>query len=116
MRLNSNSLTITCQQGSTFTRRLVYKINKEVVNLTGYTARMQVRESHSSPTFIVELTVGNGITITGATGQISITITAGATATIQPGTYVYDIELVAPNTTVQRLLEGKFVVTPEVTR
>lgn len=77
---------------------------------------MQVRADHSSPTYIVELTVGNGITITGATGQISITITAGATATIQPGTYVYDIELVAPNTTVQRLLEGKFVVTPEVTR
>ncbi len=77
---------------------------------------MQVRVDHSSPTYIVELTVGSGITITGATGQISITITAGATATIQPGTYVYDIELVAPNTTVQRLLEGKFVVTPEVTR
>ena len=77
---------------------------------------MQVRVDHSSPTYIVELTVGSGITITGATGQISITITAGATAAIQPGTYVYDIELIAPNTTVQRLLEGKFVVTPEVTR
>jgi hypothetical protein len=116
MRLNSNSLTITCQQGSTFTRRLIYKINNEVINLTGYTARMQIRENHSSPTYIIELTVGSGITITGATGQVSITITAGATATIPSGTYVYDIELVAPNTTVQRLLEGKFVVTPEVTR
>ena len=116
MRLNSNSLTITCQQGSTFTRRLIYKINDEVVNLTGYTARMQIRESHSSSTYILELTVGSGIVITGATGQVSITITAGATATIPSGTYVYDIELVAPNTTVQRLLEGKFVVTPEVTR
>jgi hypothetical protein len=116
MRLNSNSLTITCQQGSTFTRRLIYKINDEVVNLTGYTARMQIRENHSSSAYILELTVGSGITITGATGQVSITITAGATATIPSGTYVYDIELVAPNTTVQRLLEGKFVVTPEVTR
>ena len=77
---------------------------------------MQIRENHSSPTYIIELTVGSGITITGATGQVSITITAGATATIPSGTYVYDIELVAPNTTVQRLLEGKFVVTPEVTR
>jgi len=116
MRLNSNSLALTCPQGSTFTRRLLYKINREVVNLTGYTARMQIRESHSSPTYAIELTVGNGITITGATGQISITITAGATAALQARTYVYDIELVAPDTTVQRLMEGKFVVTPEVTR
>lgn len=77
---------------------------------------MQIRENHSSSAYILELTVGSGITITGATGQVSITITAGATATIPSGTYVYDIELVAPNTTVQRLLEGKFVVTPEVTR
>jgi|APGre2960657373_1045057.scaffolds.fasta_scaffold371421_1 hypothetical protein len=116
MRYKDSSLTLTCNQGSTFTRRLVYKISNEVVNLTGYTARMQVRPDYTSDNLIVNLSVGNGITITGATGTIVITITAGATSSIPAGTYLYDMELVAPDTTVQRILEGKFVVTPEVTR
>jgi hypothetical protein len=115
MRYKDSSLTLTCNQGSTFTRRLVYKISNEVVNLTGYTARMQIRPDYGSGTLIANLTVGNGITITGATGTIVITITASATTNIPAGTYLYDIELVAPDTTVQRLLEGKFVVRPEIT-
>jgi len=77
---------------------------------------MQVRESHSSPNTIASLTVGNGITITGSTGTISITLTAGQTTTLIPGTYVYDVEIQSPNGEVIRLLEGKFIVTPEVTR
>lgn len=115
MRYKDSSLTLTCNQGSTFTRRLVYKINHEVVNLTGYSARMQVRPNYGSDNLVVNLSTGNGITITGATGTIVITITAGATTNIIAGTYLYDIELVAPDTTVQRILEGKFVVKPEVT-
>jgi hypothetical protein len=94
----------------------VYKINNQAVNLTGYTARMQVRPDYTSQTLIVNLSVGNGIVITGPTGAIAITINAAETATISAGTYLYDVELVAPDATVQRLLEGKFVVTPEVTR
>jgi len=77
---------------------------------------MQVRESHSSPNTIASLTVGNGITITGSTGTISITLTAGQTTTLIPGTYVYDVEIQSPNGEVIRLLEGKFIVSPEVTR
>lgn len=115
MRYKDGALTLTCNQGSTFTRRLVYKIDHVAVNLTGYTARMQVRPDYGSDSLLVNLTVGNGITITGTTGTIVITITAGATTNMKAGTYLYDIELVAPDTTVQRILEGKFVVKPEVT-
>jgi hypothetical protein len=77
---------------------------------------MQVRPDYTSENLVVNLSVGNGIVITGAAGAISITITASATSSIPAGTYLYDVELVAPDTTVQRILEGKFVVTPEVTR
>jgi hypothetical protein len=116
MRLKDKALNLTCKQGSTFTRRLTYKINNVIVNLTGYTARMQVRPDHASQNLILNLSVGNGITIDGEHGTVSITVTASTTASIPASTYVYDIELIAPDTTVQRILEGKFIVTPEVTR
>jgi hypothetical protein len=118
MKVANGRLGLTCDQGATFTRRITYKSNGEIVNLTGYTARMQVRPSYAyeSDNIVANLTSGSGLTITGATGTIDITITAGATEAMTPGSYVYDLEIVAPNTTVQRLLEGPFIVTPEVTK
>jgi hypothetical protein len=43
-------------------------------------------------------------------------ITAAQTSALKAGTYVYDLELEAPNGEVIRLIEGRFVITPEVTR
>jgi hypothetical protein len=112
-----DKVSLTCKQGATFTRRITYKSNGVIVNLTGYTARMQVRPSYAyeSSVLTVDLTTGSGITITGAIGAIDLAITAGVTAAITAGNYVYDLEVVAPNGTVTRLLEGPFIVTPEVT-
>jgi hypothetical protein len=42
--------------------------------------------------------------------------TAAQTANLTAGSYVYDLELVKPDTTVDRLLYGTLTVTPEVTR
>ena len=116
MRLKDKALNLTCKQGATFSRALTYKINHVVVNLTSYTARMQVRPDHASENLILNLSVGSGLTIDGEHGKITITITAGTTAAISAGTYVYDLEIQSNNGEVTRLLEGKFIVTPEVTR
>lgn len=104
-----------CPQGSTFTRTLTYKIDSSPVDLTGYEARLQVREYHYSDDFIINLTDTAGITLGGSAGTIDIIIAASATQNFVPGDYVYDLELVAGGT-VTRLIEGKFSVTPEVTR
>jgi molybdopterin-binding protein len=107
---------MVCPQGSTFTKQLTYTIDDVPVNLTGYTARMQVREKHESKTFVVELTTENGrITLGGSLGTIDLEIPASATTAIIAKDYVYDLEVVA-GSNVYRLIEGKFIVTPEVTR
>jgi hypothetical protein len=116
MRLKDKALNLTCKQGATFNRALTYRLNHVVVNLTGYTARMQVRPDHTSENLILNLSVGYGLAIDGEHGKITITVTAGTTATIPAGTYVYDLEIQSDNGEVTRLLEGKFIVTPEVTR
>lgn len=184
-----------CQQGATFTRSLTWSIDEVAVNLTGYTAAMQVRASYSSTsaalslvstagaakvvssatvasniatittatahgltsgstvtlfnltasagsvkyivasaptstTFTIAYTASNGsltlgasptstlnaaITLGGAAGTIVITIDADYTSKLNDGSYVYDLELTSSSNVVTRLLEGQFVVTPEVT-
>jgi hypothetical protein len=63
------------------------------------------------------LTSSNGgITLGGSAGTIALNIAASVTANFIAGDYVYDLELNAANGTVTRLIEGKFNVTPEVTK
>ena len=109
-------LNLTCYQGASFDRTLTWKIDGTAVNLTGYSARMQVRSTYSSSTAVVSLTDGSGITLGGAAGTIVIEITAATTAGIAEGQYVYDLELVSGSGAVTRLVEGTFIVDPEVTK
>lgn len=105
-----------CPQGTTFSKQLTWKIEDEPVDLTTYTARMQVREKHTSTKKILDLTTENsGISLGGIDGTIQIEINADDTADVVAKCYVYDIELVS-SSNVTRLLEGQFIVTPEVTR
>jgi hypothetical protein len=105
-----------CPQGSTFSRRLTYKIDDVPVNLSGYSSRLQVRETHYDTETIVSLTSGSGITLGGSAGTIDLLISASATALFNAGTWVYDLEIQSTNGTIDRLVEGSFIVTPEVTR
>jgi len=112
---------ITCQQGATFQRQLTWTDPaRDAYNLTGYTARMQVRDNVSSNTIVIALstTAGSGGTITlgGIAGTVDLLIPAANTTTLTAGQYVYDLELVSGGGVVTRLLEGNFKVTAEVTR
>lgn len=108
---------MVCPQGSTFNQEMTYSINAVNVNLTGYTARMQVRDKHTSTSAVISLTTENSrITLGGSAGTITMSISAADTALLTPKTYVYDLELISGGGEVTRIIEGKFVVTPEVTR
>lgn len=116
----AGSYNIVCDQGATFGLSLTYEdATGAVINLTNYTARMQVRAKTNSPTTILSLTsaAGGGITLGGAAGTIVISISATSTAALDPGDYVYDLELVHTSTSaVTRLIQGRFRVSGEVTR
>lgn len=113
----AGSYDIICEQGATLSLTLTYRDSADaLVNLTGYSARMQVRERASSPGTLVSLTQASGITLGGAAGTIVITVSATATAALEAGQYVYDLEIVSGGGVVTRLIEGKFTVRPEVTR
>jgi hypothetical protein len=109
---------IICDQGATFTRQLTWNdANGSAVNLTNYTARMDVRTSiDAAGAAVLSLTTTNGrIVLGGTAGTISLSAEATATEAVESGNYVYDLELVS-GSTVTRLVQGSFVVRGEVTR
>lgn len=107
----------TIDQGATWNLQVVYKTDAGVpINLTGYTAALQVRQNYYDTTALLTLTSpSGGIVITGATGTIDITMSATQTGSLDEGFYVYDLEITSGGT-VTRLIQGQFTVSPEVTR
>lgn len=114
--MQAGELHLTIEQGATFLLTLIYQDDTGApANLTGYTARMQLRASKTASTAVLELTTENGrIGIVGAAGQINLTISATDTGALT-GSGVYDLELVNGDI-VERLVEGTYVVSAQVTR
>lgn len=118
LKAKAGKLTIEIEQGTTFNPVLTWKdSNGTVIDITGYTARMQIRESITSDTLIDELTTENGgITLGGVLGTITLLISAADTEAYTFTTGVYDLEMISPAGTVTRLLEGTIKLDLEVTR
>lgn len=117
----AGTYNITCNQGATFSRTITWTDSaRDPYNISTYTARMHVRETVNAASTIVELTTANGRITLGANvatqGQVSLLIAANTTANLTPGLYVYDLELVSSTGIVDRILEGNFKVSAEVTR
>lgn len=107
---------VTIEQGATWTRTLTITDDGTPRNLTGYTARMQIRRAAADASVLLELTTVNGrITITALTGTLILSLSATETAALSWTRGVYDLEIVA-GSAVERLLEGAVTVSPEVTR
>lgn len=109
---------ITIEIGATFLLNVTWKdSNGDPIDLTGYDARMQVRKKYSSATALISATTGNGkITLGGAAGTIAVELVPTDSEDITDKYGVYDIELIAPNARVYRLLKGVVTFDPEVTR
>ena len=105
-------------QGSTYIHTFEYVASDgSAIDLTGYTARMQIRETVDATTTIYEATSAGGeITTTPLEGKVVLTIDATDTSAFTFSTAVYDLELEATDTTVIRLVKGKVKLDKEVTR
>lgn len=111
-------INLKIPQGTTYHHEFNYvDIAGDPIPITGYHARCQFRELVDDVAFFFEATsAGAGITLDEANGKVTLNITpADSTAwVIYEG--VYDIEIVAPNTDVTRIVQGKVTINPEVTR
>lgn len=111
--------TLHIEQGATFDTTLTWKNAAGTpVDLTGFTARAQVRSMHTSTSPILSMTTGNGqLALGGNAGTIRILLSDAVTAALPaPFNGVWDLELVSGGGVTTRLLEGAAAVSPEVTR
>jgi hypothetical protein len=124
--MSAGTFNFAAEQGATFNPVLTYKDSSgSLVNLTGYTARMQVRENFQAPRVLIDMTTENGgITLGGSAGTLALLVTATVMASLHVpntgssppvATFYYDLELVN-GSLVTRLMQGQFKVTGEVTR
>jgi hypothetical protein len=88
-----------------------YLVYNMLQSLATYSARMTLRDRIGG-TSLLSLVSPTSISL--AT-YVQITISATATAALATGSGVYDLELVSVDTTVVKLLSGKFTVSPEIT-
>lgn len=123
----AGNYNILCQQGSSFSRTIALEQPRtpteedpaeyEIYPLTGHTARMQVRkyvDSTGNP--LISLTTENGrISINGAAGLITLSISAADTAALT-SSGVYDLEIISSTGLVSRVIQGTFTLSLEVTR
>ena len=111
--MSAGSYIFTLEQGATLDRTVTVQESGSAMDLTGYTPRMQVRDTHDSSTVLLTVTCS----VSNASGGIlRLQSTATTTSGIEEGIYVYDLEIESSTGVVTRLLQGNVTVTPEVTR
>ena len=110
----AGTYNIVADQGATFNLNFTIDTDGTPWNLTGYTFAMMVKESTASTSDYLDLPTDGTVTMN-SSGEVSITVPAAKMTTIPAGRWYYDIELTAPNATVTRILEGRFIVNPQVT-
>ena len=102
-------------QGSSFTNiiNLTDDITNVSINTSGYTVISQMKRSYYSANASANITC----TITNpSNGEITMTMTAGETANIKAGRYVFDVKTIDAYSSTSRILEGIITVLPQVSK
>ena len=105
---------LVIDQGSDFAINFTVKEDGSAKNLTGYSARAQMRTSKTASSVAATFTCTIS---TPANGTVTMSLPNATSSALTAGTYVYDLEIfTANNSTVTRLLQGSVDLTQEVTR
>lgn len=117
--VSADSITVNAVNSlgyTAYTSGGVVEYNKPI-DLTGYTARMQIREKIDSDIVIHELTTENGGIILNNTDKtITLYISATNTALFNFTSVVYGLELASSLAVVESLATGSISLIKEVTR
>jgi hypothetical protein len=110
------NLPFTLRQGESFGQEIYFKYeDKSSYPLTGCTAKMDVRTNPGAEA-IVKICSGDGITIDEEEGSIYIEIDKTVTATLKPGSYVYDLFITDGGGIAKPFLAGSFNIAAGITQ
>jgi hypothetical protein len=113
--MTAATYNLTCEQGSTFVKKFTITTSAGAArDLSAHAARMQVRPDVESTTKLLDLTSSAGDITLNSSGVIEVTVSAANTAALSQGG-VYDVEIEL-SSVVERIIEGDFNLSKEVTR
>jgi len=97
-------------KGSSFSRAFTFKNKKthQVIDLTGYTPKAQIRPAENSEVLSKEFTMS----VSG--GTVTMQLSASDTAELQPGIQAWDFKLTDEGN-VKYWIRGKVLITGRVT-
>lgn len=109
---------LTLRQGDTFRHTFLYVASdgSTIIDMTGYSARLQIRDSVDSSSYHYEAVSGGDITISGVAGSIALSIPAADTAAFTFVRAVYDLEVTDAAGNVTTIVEGVVKRRKQVTR
>jgi len=112
--MTAATYNLTIDQGSDFAIQLTLAENGSAKDLTGYSARAQLRPTKASSTLSATFTC----TVTDASaGIVRMALGNSVSAALTAGIYYYDLEIfTSGDGVVTRLIEGQATINQEVTR
>ena len=104
-------------QGDTFTIRVTYtNPNGTPINLTGFTAKMDVRDQPGGKILCASIASGSGITITGSQGLLDIEFSPAQTRKFTMPSAAYQLKVTSSSGQQTTILRGYFSVSGAVVR
>jgi hypothetical protein len=115
--MSAGNVHLTVEQGTQYQKVLRSLIDDVAVNLTNYHAALTVWSIPYPSPIVLELTdgSGDGLTLGGAAGTVTIDLAEADTASMAPGDYQYRLELTDAGGDVERFADGIFTLTPRGT-
>lgn len=105
---------LTIDQGSTFVIDITIKEDGSVKDLTGYSARSQMRSTKTAADVAASFTCTIPVP---TSGVVKMELPASTSSDMSAGLYFYDLEIhTGSDAVVKRLIEGKVTLNQEVTR
>jgi len=100
-------------QGSDFSITVdVTNSDGSVLDLSGYSAAAQMRKTYTSSSVSATFSTS----ISEASGQVTLSLTDTQTTALNPGRYLYDLNITSSGGQTSRVVEGQAIITPGVTR
>lgn len=103
-------------QGADVTFEISYKPNNVVLDLSTYSAKLQVRKSYSTPILLELNSIDGSIVLVSSEPNITLHFFKEKTESISVTEgMIYDLEITSATGLVSRVIEGSFSLSKQVT-
>lgn len=101
-------------QGATFSKNFTVTTDGSTAyDISDLTLQAQMRKSYDSSSATATFTA---TVVTGSSGIYKLVLSNSTTASITSGRYVYDVELILADSTIEKVHHGIITVHPEATK